>query len=389
MTVFIAIAGCFWLIASLLHVASLALVTVRLRAARRPVAPRSVGTLVSIVRPVNGLDAYAAVSLRSGFLLVDPAYEIIFCAHSASDPVVPLIRDLMAEYPSVPSKLLFGTAEISGNPKLNNIAKSWPAIEGAWIIFCDGNIVLPPDYIARLLAAWGDGVGAVSAVHIGERPDGFWAEVECAFLNPYQARWHMAAAAAGFSFAHGKTMLMRYRDLELAGGIEALASDVAEDMAVTKLVRARGLKVAPSFHPVVQPLGARSALEVFERQARWARLRRLSIPVEFLPEVLSGALLPVIAAGVLAHVAHWPVPGPMLAQIVFWYGAELLFVGLAGWHLSWRAVPAALIRDVTIPWLWAYAWVGREFRWGGKPVYGPEGTGTAAHRKSKAPGALD
>ena len=37
-------------------------------------------------------------------------------------------------------------------------------------------------------------------------------------------------------------MLWRYADLEAAGGIRALAAEVAEDAASTKVVRAAGLR---------------------------------------------------------------------------------------------------------------------------------------------------
>src|SRR4029077_5784721 len=75
-------------------------------------------------------------------------------------------------------------------------------------------------------------------------------------------------------FAQGKTMLWRREDLERAGGIEALGKEVAEDAAATKIVRGAGLKVRLVDRPLAQPLGRRSASEVWHRQLRWARLRR-------------------------------------------------------------------------------------------------------------------
>ena len=53
---------------------------------------------VSLVRPLCGLDNYAADTLRSTFDLDYPHYEILFCVASANDPVVPLVENLIAEY---------------------------------------------------------------------------------------------------------------------------------------------------------------------------------------------------------------------------------------------------------------------------------------------------
>ena len=80
-------------------------------------------------------------------------------------------------------------------------------------------------------------------------PRGFWAELECAFLNTYQARWQYAADSLGHGFAQGKTMLVRRRDLAQAGGIQALAEEIAEDAAATKLVRRRACAPASSMRP--------------------------------------------------------------------------------------------------------------------------------------------
>lgn len=82
------------------------------------------------------------------------------------------------------------------------------------------------------------------------------------FLNTYQARWQYMVDSFGRGFAQGKTMLWRRAELERAGGIEALGSEVAEDAAATKIVRSAGLKVRLVDRPLAQPLGHRSANEV-------------------------------------------------------------------------------------------------------------------------------
>ena len=84
-------------------------------------------------------------------------------------------------------------------------------------------------------------------------------------------RWQYAAAAVGFGFAQGKSMLYRRSQIEAAGGIRLLASEPAEDAATTKLVRAAGLRIRLVDAPFEQPLGYRSAAEVWSRQLRCGR----------------------------------------------------------------------------------------------------------------------
>ncbi len=107
----------------------------------------------------------------------------------------------------------------------------------------DSNVLMPRDYLQRLLARLAPDTGLLCAPPIGCLPHGFWAEVECAFLNTYQARWQYAADTVGLGFAQGKTMLWRRADLEQAGGIRALGAEIAEDAAATKVVRRAGRRV--------------------------------------------------------------------------------------------------------------------------------------------------
>ena len=51
----------------------------------------------------------------------------------------------------------------------------------------------------------------MSAPPVGSHPDGFWAALECAFLNTYQARWQYFADTLGLGFAQGKTLFCRAR----------------------------------------------------------------------------------------------------------------------------------------------------------------------------------
>jgi ceramide glucosyltransferase len=163
-------------------------------------------------------------------------------------------------------------------------------------------------------------------------------------------------------------MLWRRGDLERAGGIEALAKEVAEDAASTKIVRDAGLKVRLVDRPFPQPLGYRRAGEVWSRQLRWARLRRASFFAYFLPEALSGGVMPMIALAVAASALG---ASPALSVVVFgvfWYGAETVLAVAAGWHVSARYPLVCLVRDLLLPVLFVSALRGDDFVWRGNEM---------------------
>ena len=242
------------------------------------------------------MEAFSETTLEAAFALDYPDYELIFCLARADDPAAPLARRAMERHSDRKARLLVGDERPSANPKLNNVVKGWKAAHNAWIIIADSNVLMPPDYIQRLMASWRSGVGVVCAPPIGSAPESLAAEWECAFLNTYEARWQYAADACGLGFAQGKSMLWRRDVLEAGGGVERLGDEIAEDAAATKLVRRARLRPRLAAGPFDQPLGRRAWSEVWGRQARWARLRRATFPLFFAPELFTSGLLAIGAA---------------------------------------------------------------------------------------------
>ncbi|HEY2527418.1 MAG TPA: ceramide glucosyltransferase [Xanthobacteraceae bacterium] len=370
MTAPILAAATFLVATTAVHLTSIAIAIVRFRRGTRGTPPSEADQhpSISLVRPLCGIDNYATDTLRSTFVLDYPRYQILFCVASAKDPVVPLVRSLMAEHAGVDARLLVGDERLSTNPKLNNVLKGWRAAKHDWIIIADSNVLMPADYIQRLLASWRADTGLVASPPIGCCPRGFWAEIECAFLNTYQARWQYLIDTFGLGFAQGKTMLWWRADLEAAGGIAALGKEIAEDAAATKIVRNSGRKVRLINRPVAQPLGYRSLAEVWNRQVRWARLRRASFFLYFLPEILSGGVLPMIAVGIVAVSAGLPLTLSVAAFGAVWYGAEMLLAAAAGWHLTALFPLYGLSRDLLLPVLFVNALGGNEFVWRGNEM---------------------
>lgn len=361
------LAGAFAVVALLVHVATSLSAARRSRRAIR-LKPLSGGPPVTIIRPMCGLDAYEEATLRSTFELDYPELEVLLCVASPTDKVVPLARRLIAEHPHVNARLLIGDDRVSDNPKLNNVIKGWRAASHGWIAITDSNVLLPRDYIQRLLGTWKSDTGLVSAPPIGACPDNAWAELECAFLNTYQARWQFAADSGGLGFAQGKTLFWRRIDLERAGGIHALGAELAEDAASTKVVRAQGLRVRLVDGAFPQPLGKRTLKGVWNRQLRWARLRRATFPAMYMLEIFSGLMLPLAAALFAAFTLELPETSLALLFVAIWLGSEYALSAGAGWHLSWRSPFMWLLRDLALPVLWAQSWFGNGLNWRGNEM---------------------
>jgi ceramide glucosyltransferase len=126
----------------------------------------------------------------------------------------------------------------------------------------------------------------------------------------------------------------------------------AEDAQLTKLVR-KNHKFVVLTRPVMQPLGIRSLKEVWQRQVRWARLRRSTFPHYWALEVFGTILWPILFLMYFHYLAT--------AACVFlgWYLVEWIFA----LYMKWNFNPiAAMVRDAIIPLLWLEA-LGNKFVW--------------------------
>ncbi|CCV03153.1 Ceramide glucosyltransferase [Mesorhizobium metallidurans STM 2683] len=350
------------------NLASIMLASSRLKARRVIAVPSGKQPPLSIVVPSRGVEPFTEETLQRAFSLDWPHYELIFCVAHADDPVVKLINAAIARYPNVPARLLTGDDRISANPKLNNCVKGWEAARHDWVILADSNVLMPKDYVQHLMAAWRPDTGLVCSTPTGSRPDGFWAEVECAFLNTLQARWQYAGEALGLGFAQGKSMLWNKPMLDANGGIHALAAEIAEDAAATKLVNGLGLRVNLVASPFEQPLGQRTFGEIWSRQARWARLRRVTFPLFFAPEILTGVAMPLLLALVAAASAGISLPTTALCVLLIAYVPECMLAWAKGWYLSPRTITAMIVRDAMLPAIWARGWLGGAVEWRGNAM---------------------
>lgn len=350
------------------NLASIVLASLSLRRPRPIAPPARKAPPVSIVVPSRGVEPFTQETLARAFSLDWPRYELIFCVAHAEDPVVKLINAAIAGHPEIPAQLLIGDDRVSANPKLNNCVKGWQAAQHNWVILADSNVLMPVDYVQHLMAAWRPDTGLVCSTPIGSRPDGFWAEVECAFLNTLQARWQYTGEALGLGFAQGKSMLWNKPMLDANGGIEALAAEIAEDAAATKLVNGLGLRVNLVASPFEQPLGQRTFAEIWSRQTRWARLRRVTFPLFYTPEILTGVAVPLLLALVAAASAGVSLPSTALGVLAFAYVPECLLAWAKGWYLSPRIVTAMIVRDVMLPAIWSRGWLGGAVEWRGNAM---------------------
>ena len=108
-----ALAGAFYV----LQTASCAIAAWRCRAPRSLTPPPPNAPRVTLVRTLCGVESHSVETLRSGFELDYPDFELLLCVALPSDPIIPVARRMIEAYPRVQARLLIGDERISANPK--------------------------------------------------------------------------------------------------------------------------------------------------------------------------------------------------------------------------------------------------------------------------------
>jgi ceramide glucosyltransferase len=85
----------------------------------RPLALRHSAPSLSVLKPLSGLDLGLESNLRTVFAQDYPSFELLFAVRTDADPAAAVVKQLQAEFPHVPSRLL-----IVGEPPYPN-AKVW------------------------------------------------------------------------------------------------------------------------------------------------------------------------------------------------------------------------------------------------------------------------
>src|SRR5262245_52440286 len=103
---------------------------------------------LSIIKPLCGVDPHAYERLAVHCVQYYSTYQIIFGVSDHDDPVVPLVKQLEAEFPEIPMRLI--VCRLSGmNLKVSNILQMLPAAQHEYLVINDSDIAVPADYLRR------------------------------------------------------------------------------------------------------------------------------------------------------------------------------------------------------------------------------------------------
>lgn len=342
---------------------------------RRKTAP-GIFPPVTILKPVNGVDAESFDNFASFCRQQYDAFQIVFAVASSDDGVIPVIHRLIAEFPQIDICLVIDDRVYGPNYKVCNLINAFPHAKHDIIIICDSDIRVGDHYLREMCAPFADpAVGLVSSLYRTSRVEGCVSAVEALGFTVEMVPNVMAATLLeGLTFALGASMAVRRVAVQKIGGFEALVQYLADDYQLGNRVFHAGYRLELSDYFVESVMHREQLSTILSRQLRWCRTMRVSRPVGYFASGITQPALAVLAA-LLAGGVHTGGVAVIVMYIL------RISVGLvySRQYIGDRLLPKYLwllpIRDLVAGVMWLLAFTGDTVVWRG-------------HRYRVAPGGM-
>ncbi len=319
----------------------------------------------SLIKPVRGVDFGSYENFASFCKLDYPEYEILFAVNDESDPAVPLIRQIMAEFPERRIRLFTSAEDLGANRKVNKLVMLTREARNEVLVLTDGDVRVNPNYLREVIEPLQDKkIGGVTSFYRAIVQDNVGARLEAVgAASDFFAGVLMAQWKEGIRFTLGASIATTKEWVQKMGGFEALANTLADDYALGLGIANAGGEIVLSREPVWTMYPAQTLRGFWEHQLRWARTVRSCRPLEYWGLLFTQGLLWTVLASLCAPTA-W-VAGAYFAAYVVLRFAMAWTVGVWGvgddvLRRNLRLVP---VRDAIYFVVWLASFGSNRIRW--------------------------
>ena len=259
---------------------------------------------VSILKPVHGNEAQLKENLETFFLQDYPEFEILFAADEEDDAALPVVREICARYPHIPTRIL-----VTGDPpwpNAQNFCFHQLTDEAAHdiLVTSDSDVQVAPNYLREVVPPLLDPkVGAVTCLFRGKSAGGFWAYLDAIGQSvEFTSGVLMSNLMEVTKFGLGPTIVVRKDSIGRIGGFAGVREYLSNDFAVGNFIYKAGFQVVLSSHVVDHMSSPTTLRQMFERELRWSMGSRYSRPKGHIGTGLTFAM-PYGILGLLAALA--------------------------------------------------------------------------------------
>jgi ceramide glucosyltransferase len=325
----------------------------------------------SIVKPVRGLDHEAYQNFASFCRLDYPEYEIVFAVSDPSDPVIPVIEKLRADFPSRSIRLITNVPHLGTSDKVNNLCQLAQNAKYDLLVMSDSDVRVEHDYLRQVAAPFADRkVGVVTAFYRSLSPGNLASNLDALGMYMDSAPGALVAKKieGRLGFAFGWTMATSKKHLAEIGGWEAIVNHHSEDFELGKRVAQCGHCVILMPKPVFMVFSKETVAEYFHRELRWSIALKSGRPSGYramlfthgLPWALVGTAAALSIGSPLLAVS-FPLIYAVLRVVMTWLTGSW---GLGDRQLS-KMIWLIPVRDAISFIVWLAGFFSEEVIWRG------------------------
>jgi len=341
-----------------------------------PAAPAGFTPAVSILKPIRGLDRETYENYASFCRQDYPEFEILFCVSDDRDAAIPVIRQIIRDFPASNHpkraiRLLIGSERVGASDKVNKLCRMAREARHEIVIVSDSDVRVAPGFLRAVAAPFRDpAVGGVTCLYRGLTDGSFAADLEAlgntADFTPSVLVARMLAGGK-LDFMLGAVMATTNKRLEEIGGFEALADYFCDDYELGNRIAARGHRIELSRFPVEIVYPHETLAGAFRHQLRWNLSIRFSRPWGHLGLIFTHGLAWTLAGMLMAR--SWTGAVAFAAGYALLRGDVALGTGARGMGDSLvRRKPWLLpLRDAFAFLVWLWSFFPRRVLWRGQP----------------------
>ena len=326
---------------------------------------------VSILKPVRGLDPDAYDNFASFCRQDYPEYEIVFCVGDPSDPVLPVIEKVIADFPRQSIRVLFGSGREATNDKVAKLARLSKEAKYEILVINDSDVRAEPDYLRKVVAPLADPkVGAVTCFYVSTDEKTLVQKLQTVGMySDFYPGIVVAWQLDGIKFALGPTIATSRTRLAGFGGYEKIENRPADDLLVGRLIAEQGYEVRLIPYSVLTVADFQSLRDLYLKRLRWIVVMRHMRPWGHFGLVFTLGL-----PWSLAAIAISPAAGVAAIFVAAYLGLRIVMTlqiasGGLKQHVSLLSLALIPVWDAMAFVIWLVSFTRSTIRWRDRDYY--------------------
>jgi ceramide glucosyltransferase len=320
---------------------------------------------VSNIKPIRGRDPDTYENFASLCRQDYPEFELLFCVGHEDDPAVPVIKQLIQDFPNCSIRIIYGSGRDGVNDKVAKLARLVSEAKYETLVINDSDVRVKPDYFRSIVAPMRDPrVGAVTCLYVSIGDYTFAENLHMiGMISDFFASILVARQLDGVKFALGTTIATTRSNLRLFGGYESIENKPADDLLVGRLIAEQGLEVELLPYAVETVSDYQTLRELFFKRLRWIVVMRNMRPGGHFGLLFTLGLPWALSA--VAVLPTWTVAAVYLGGYALLRTVMTLMIGANGLKrkgLIWK-LPLIPVWDAAACGIWLYSFTQNTIRW--------------------------